>query len=213
MSGYGDLTMPATFPQVQSVSFRRRDSSPSAKPDFCFTDYDPDEVVEGRAMREHLRFAACYWHTMRNGLGDPFGAPTAITPWDDGTDSLDNARRRAEAFFEFLSKCRIGFYCFHDRDVAPVGASISQSEENLNRIADHLAQLQRATGVELLWGTANLFSDPDPKSFGVHQASRPTQTRARGAGGWKGSPGRLGPWSEQTPAQPAVPAQLVRLPG
>ncbi len=160
MSGYGDLTMPATFPQVQSVSFRRRDSSPSAKPDFCFTDYDPDEVVEGRAMREHLRFAACYWHTMRNGLGDPFGAPTAITPWDDGTDSLDNARRRAEAFFEFLSKCRIGFYCFHDRDVAPVGASTSQSEENLNRIADHLAQLQHATGVGLLWGTANLFSHP-----------------------------------------------------
>lgn len=152
--------MPSAFPQIQPVSFCGATQSTSGNRDLCFTDYDPDALVEGRAMRDQLRFAACYWHTMRNGLGDPFGAPTAITPWDDGTDSIDNSLRRADAFFEFLTKCRINLYCFHDRDVAPAGASVAQSEHNLSRVTDHLAQLQRATKVQLLWGTANLFSHP-----------------------------------------------------
>ncbi len=126
----------------------------------AFHHYDATALVEGKPMCEHLRFAACYWHTMRNGLGDPFGAPTAVTPWDDNSDSLDNARRRAEAFFEFLMKCQIDRWCFHDRDLAPEGASIKESEKNLDALVTHVAQVQGTTHRRLLWGTANLFSHP-----------------------------------------------------
>ncbi|MSR29455.1 MAG: xylose isomerase [Phycisphaerales bacterium] len=125
-----------------------------------FRHYDAEHCVEGKPMRDHLRFAACYWHTMRNGLADPFGAPTAETPWDDGSERVDNALRRLEAFFEFLSKCQIGRWCFHDRDLAPAGATIKESERNLDEVVRHAAQLQKSHGVELLWGTANLFSHP-----------------------------------------------------
>jgi len=97
---------------------------------------------------------------MRNGLGDPFGMPTALMPWDDGTDGLDNCRRRADAFFEFLRKCRIDFYCFHDRDVAPEGATLAESNKHLDVVADALEKAQQRTGKKLLWGTANLFSHP-----------------------------------------------------
>ncbi len=111
-------------------------------------------------MRDQLRFAACYWHTMRNGLGDPFGSATAQTPWDDGSESIDNAVRRADAFFEFLTKCQIDRWCFHDRDLAPEGETIAESERNLDTLVAHAAQLQQSTGRRLLWGTANLFSHP-----------------------------------------------------
>ncbi|MSR70126.1 MAG: xylose isomerase [Phycisphaerales bacterium] len=125
-----------------------------------FHHYNPSEIVAGRSMQDQLRFAACYWHTMRNGLGDPFGAATAQTPWDDGSASIENAKRRADAFFEFLTKCQIGRWCFHDRDLAPEGQTIAQSERNLDQLVAHVAQLQSATGHRLLWGTANLFSHP-----------------------------------------------------
>lgn len=133
---------------------------PRSRNPLSFRHYNPDELIEGVAMRDHFRFAACYWHTMRNGLADPFGGPTASTPWDDGTNSLDNARRRADAFFEFLVKCRIDRWCFHDRDLAPEGNSIEESQSNLDVLVKHVAGLQKSTGVRLLWGTANLFSHP-----------------------------------------------------
>lgn len=117
-------------------------------------------MIDGRSMRDHLRFAACYWHTMRNGLSDPFGLATAQMPWDDGSDSIHNAKRRADAFFEFLKKCQIGFWCFHDRDLAPEGKSTTESEKNLDELIAHVSILQQQTGVKLLWGTANLFSHP-----------------------------------------------------
>jgi len=127
-----------------------------------FRDYDPDSktLIEGRTARDHLRFAACFWHTMRNGLADPFGAPSAIMPWDDGSPSLDNARRRVDAFFEFLEKMRIDFWCFHDRDIAPEGRSLAESERHLHAIVEHCSQHQRSSSKRLLWGTANLFSHP-----------------------------------------------------
>ncbi len=145
-----------SFPDIAALKYEGVESKNS----LSFRHYDADEVVEGRPMREHLRFAACYWHTMRNGLADPFGAPTAQTPWDDGSESLDNAKRRADAFFEFLTKCQIGRWCFHDRDLAPEGATIAQSEKNLDALVLHVAALQRERGIGLLWGTANLFSHP-----------------------------------------------------
>ncbi len=133
---------------------------PKSKNPLAFKFYDPSAVVEGRPMREHLRFAAAYWHCMRNPLSDPFGSGTALMPWDDGSDSTENALRRADVFFEFLGKIGIDFYCFHDRDVAPERRTIAETEKAFDEVAARLKQLQSETGRRLLWGTANLFSHP-----------------------------------------------------
>ena len=87
------------------------------------SDFDvrPERMIAGKSMRDHLRFASCYWHTMRNPLADPFGVGTSQTPWDDGSQSVENACRRVGVFFEFLEKIDIDFFCFHDRDIAPEG--------------------------------------------------------------------------------------------
>ncbi len=111
-------------------------------------------------MKDHLRFAAAYWHTMRNELTDPFGVGTSLKPWDDRSNSLDNARRRAEVFFEFLDKLGLDFYCFHDRDVAPEGATLAESNRNLEALVETLQTLQAQLGKQLLWGTACLFTHP-----------------------------------------------------
>ena len=144
------------FPDIDPIPFVERSSNET----LGFRHYRPDDMVEGKAMRDHLRFAACYWHTMRNGLSDPFGAATARMPWDDGSDSLDNCRRRADAFFEFLRKCRLDFYCFHDRDIAPERSTLAQSNGDLDEIVSHFEALQKASGKRLLWGTACLFAHP-----------------------------------------------------
>ena len=153
-------TLPAmshdAFPGIDTIPFVER----SSKELLGFRHYRPDEPVEGKPMRDHLRFASCYWHTMRNGLADPFGAATARMPWDDGTDTIDNCRRRADAFFEFLRKCRIDWYCFHDRDIAPERATLAESNADLDKVVEHFEVLQRASGKKLLWGTACLFAHP-----------------------------------------------------
>jgi len=103
------------FPGVPKIKFE----GPKSKNPLAFKHYNPDELVEGKSMREHLRFAAAYWHVMRNPLADPFGGGTALMPWDDGSNSVANAQKRVRVFFEFLEKIDIDYYCFHDRDVAP----------------------------------------------------------------------------------------------
>jgi xylose isomerase len=148
--------MQQAFPFVDRVRYE----GPATRNPFAFRHYDPDASVAGRPMRDHLRFAACYWHTMRNGLGDPFGAPTAVMPWDDGTDAVTNCLRRADAFFEFLEKCSIDRFCFHDRDVAPELATLRESNAALDRVAEHLRGRMQASGKRLLWGTACLFAHP-----------------------------------------------------
>jgi len=111
-------------------------------------------------MKEHLRFSVVYWHTFRgNGL-DPFGSPTMVRPWEDGTDSVENACNRARVAFEFMEKLGAPFYAFHDRDVAPEGESLAQSHANLDAVVAVLKEEQQRTGIKLLWGTANLFSNP-----------------------------------------------------
>ncbi|MDI9402385.1 MAG: xylose isomerase [Limnohabitans sp.] len=144
------------FPEIHTVPFVERGSQEP----LGFRHYRPDEVIEGKTMRDQLRFASCYWHTMRNGLADPFGAATARMPWDDGSDTISNCLHRADAFFEFLTKCRIDFYCFHDRDIAPERSTLAESNADLDRVVDHFADLSRATGKKLLWGTACLFAHP-----------------------------------------------------
>jgi xylose isomerase len=148
--------MQQAFPFVDRVRYE----GPATRTPFAFRHYDADAVVAGRPMRDHLRFAACYWHTMRNGLGDPFGMPTAAMPWDDGTDAEGNCLRRVDAFVEFLEKCGIDRFCFHDRDVAPELGTLRESNAMLDRVAAHLKARADAAGKRLLWGTACLFAHP-----------------------------------------------------
>jgi xylose isomerase len=144
------------LPNIPKIRYE----GPSSKNPLAFKHYNPDETVAGKPMSEHMRFAAAYWHVMRNGLSDPFGGPTALMPWDDQSDSVDNALKRADVFFEFLDKIGIDYYCFHDRDIAPELNNLAQSNAALEKVTDHLLGLQRATGKKLLWGTACLFSHP-----------------------------------------------------
>src|SRR5271170_2726120 len=144
------------FPQVGSIAYE----GPKSRNPLAFKHYNPDEIVEGKTLREQLRFSVCYWHTFRATGADPFGAPTLQRPWDDGSESLDNARRRVDAAFEFISKLGAPFYCFHDRDVAPDGATLAEANKNLDAIVPHLKAAQERSGIKLLWGTANLFSHP-----------------------------------------------------
>jgi len=146
----------SAFPKIPVIGYE----GPKSKNPFAFKHYHAAEKIAGRTMRDHLRFAAAYWHCMRNGLADPFGAPTAQMPWDDGSNSLDNARRRVGVFFEFLEKTGIDFYCFHDRDVAPEGATLAESHRNLEAIVKTLKAEQKRTKKKLLWGTACLFAHP-----------------------------------------------------
>ncbi|MEX0329891.1 MAG: xylose isomerase [Puniceicoccaceae bacterium] len=137
-----------------------RYEGPGSKNPLAFKHYNAEELVEGKAMAEHLRFAAAYWHCMRNELSDPFGGGTALMPWDDGSDSLENALRRVDVFFEFMEKTGIDYYCFHDRDIAPEMNNLAESNRILEAVVDKLAEKQAETGKKLLWGTACLFSHP-----------------------------------------------------
>jgi hypothetical protein len=112
---------------------------PDSKNPFAFKHYDPESTIAGKSMREHLRFAAPYWHVMRNELSDPFGPGTAQMPWDDGSSSVENALQRVDVFFEFLEKMGIDFYCWHDRDIAPELNNLAASNEALDLL---LAKLQ-----------------------------------------------------------------------
>ncbi len=144
------------FPEVGRIGYE----GPESTNPLAFRHYNPEEVVEGRSMQDWLRFAVCYWHTFRGDGTDPFGAPTLQRPWDDGSNSVDNALKRVDVAFEFMSKLGAPFYCFHDRDVAPEGSSLAATNRNLDAIVARLKEAQNATGIRLLWGTANLFSNP-----------------------------------------------------
>ena len=111
-------------------------------------------------MKDHLRFSVVYWHTFRGSGADPFGPGTMQRPWDDGSETVENAVNRVRAAFEFLEKLGVPFYAFHDRDVAPEGASLAETNKNLDAVVKTLEQEQERTGIKLLWGTANLFSNP-----------------------------------------------------
>jgi xylose isomerase len=140
---------------------------PTSKNPLAFRHYNPDEVVEGKTMKDHLRFAVAWWHTFCGTGGDPFGPGCAVRPWDDGSNSLENALKKVDVAFEFMEKLGVPFYCFHDRDVAPEGKDLRESNKNLDAVVAKLKDAQARTGIKLLWGTANLFSN---KRF-VHGAS------------------------------------------
>ncbi|MSU23564.1 MAG: xylose isomerase [Opitutus sp.] len=144
------------FPRIKPIAY----AGPSATTALAFRHYNPDELVDGKKMSAHLRFSIAYWHSFRGTGADPFGPGTIQRPWEKGTDPVSIALTRLDAAFEFCQKIRAPFWAFHDRDIAPEGRSLAESNRNLDRIVAHAKDLQRATGVKLLWGTANLFSNP-----------------------------------------------------
>ena len=144
------------FPGIGRIEFE----GPGSDNPLAFKAYDPDRVVAGKTMEEHLRFAVCYWHTFCADGGDPFGPGTRVHPWRVGEDRMANARAKAEAASEFFTKLNVPFWCFHDRDIAPEGDSVAESEANLRELVDIAGVRQQATGMQLLWGTANVFSHP-----------------------------------------------------
>jgi len=148
--------MTPAFPTITRIPYE----GPASKNPLAFKHYHATELVEGKTMKEHLRFSVVYWHTFRNPLSDPFGAGTAVRPWDDGSPSVENAQNRARVAFEFMDKLGAPFYAFHDRDVAPEGKTLRESHKNLDAVVKVLKQEQKRTGIGLLWGTACLFANP-----------------------------------------------------
>jgi len=145
------------FPSIPKIAY---EGSRSTRP-LAFKHYDPSEDAGGgRSMKEQMRFSIAYWHSFRGVGSDPFGPGTIRRPWESGRDPLTVALRRMDAAFEFFVKIEAPFWCFHDRDIAPEGATLAESNRNLDRLVAHAKALQRETGVRLLWGTANLFSHP-----------------------------------------------------
>ncbi len=144
------------FPEINKIQYE----GPGSDNPLAFRWYNPEEIVEGKTMKEHLRFTVCYWHTFRGTGADPFGSGTMVRPWDDGSNSVENACNRARVAFESFEKIDVPYYAFHDRDVAPEGETLRESNAHFDAVADVLEAEQNRSGVKLLWGTANMFSHP-----------------------------------------------------
>lgn len=144
------------FDQINKIAYEGADSTNP----LAFKHYNASEVVLGKTMAEHLRMAACYWHNFCWNGQDVFGQGTFGRPWLEAGDAMAQAKAKADVAFEFFSKLSIPYYCFHDIDVSPEGNSIKEYINNFAAMVDVLEQKQAETGVKLLWGTANLFSNP-----------------------------------------------------
>ncbi len=143
------------FENVPKVNYEGIDSTNM----YSFKYYNPEEMIAGKSMKEHLRFAMSYWHTLCATGNDPFGSATMNRPWSN-EDEMQEARNKVEAAFEFMSKLQIPYFCFHDIDIAPEGKNIEESNKNLDEIAYLIKEKMNETGIKLLWGTTNLFSNP-----------------------------------------------------
>jgi len=144
------------FPGIGKIPFEGADSDNP----LAFKYYDADRKVAGKPLADHLRFAIAYWHSFCGSGADPFGVGPRPMPWMEGDDPMVVAGQRLDAAFEFITKLGAPFYCFHDRDLAPEGGSVAESASNLSALVALAKQKQEASGVRLLWGTANLFSHP-----------------------------------------------------
>jgi xylose isomerase len=142
------------FPGIKKIKYEGKTS----KNPLAFKYYDENRMVRGKSMKDHMRFAVCYWHTFCGTGADPFGPGTKSFPWLEAADPMRQARDKMDAAFEFVSKLGVPFYCFHDRDMAPEGRTIAESEKNLKELVKLAKVKQQDTGIRLLWGTANLFS-------------------------------------------------------
>lgn len=143
------------FNTIDKIPFEGRYS----KNPLAFKYYDAEQVVAGKPMKEHLRFALSYWHTLTGEGADMFGQGTFERPWDK-LEGLELSKARASAAFELMSKLGIEYFCFHDLDIAPEGNSLEEKFANLDVIVDHIEGLMKETGIKLLWGTTNAFTHP-----------------------------------------------------
>ncbi|MEA2552499.1 MAG: xylose isomerase [Fimbriimonadaceae bacterium] len=148
------------MPYFPEVPERVPYDGPGSKNALAFKAYDAQKVIGGKTMAERLRFAVCYWHTFKGTGADPFGAPTWIRPWDSNPDAMQRARDTIDAAFEFMGKLGVPFWCFHDRDIAPEGRDLAKTNSALEEMVRYAADKQAETGIQLIWGTANLFSHP-----------------------------------------------------
>lgn len=144
------------FSGISQIQYEGKES----KNPLAFKYYDPEKIVAGKKMIDHFRFAIAYWHSFGANGGDPFGNDTKDYPWLKAADPIEKAKIKMDAAFEFISKLGVPFYCFHDFDLVDEGNTIQESEKRLKTIVDYAKQKQNESGIELLWGTANLFSNP-----------------------------------------------------
>lgn len=163
------------FGDIERISY----AGPDSTDPLSFRHYQADEMVMGKRLEDHLRFAACYWHSFAWPGSDPFGGQTFERPWFG--ESLDNARLKADVAFEMFTALGVPYFCFHDLDMRPEGKSFAENTRNLQTMTDYLGEKMDASGVKLLWGTANLFShrrymsgaatNPDPDVFAFSAAT------------------------------------------
>lgn len=144
------------FKGIGAIKFE----GPQSDNPFAFKYYDENQVVAGKSMKDHFKFACAYWHTLCNEGNDPFGPGTKVFPWDADADPIQRAKDKMDAAFEFITKMGIPYFCFHDFDLVDEADSFSESEKRLDTITDYAKEKMNASGVKLLWGTANLFSNP-----------------------------------------------------
>ncbi|MFL2621196.1 MAG: xylose isomerase [Flavobacteriaceae bacterium] len=144
------------FKGINAISYEGKDSDNP----LAFKYYDPKKVVGGKTMEEHFKFAIAYWHTFCGQGSDPFGPGTQSFPWDQSKDPLKAAKDKADAAFEFITKMGFNYFCFHDYDLIAEAPTLIESEKRLSNIVDYIKQKQQESGVKLLWGTSNCFSNP-----------------------------------------------------
>lgn len=143
------------FKDIPAIQYEGKDTDNP----LAYRWYDENKMIAGKTMKEHLRFAIAYWHSFVGSGADPFGEPTHIFPWDKKTDAVERAKDKADAAFELITKLGMPYYCFHDVDAVDYTNDIADNEKRLQAITAYLKEKQSASGVKLLWGTANLFSN------------------------------------------------------
>lgn len=163
------------FKNIPQIQFE----GPESRNEFAFRHYNPEEVVAGKTLKDHLRFAVAYWHSFAWPGGDPFGGQTFDRPWFG--DALDLAKLKADVAFEMFDILQAPYFCFHDADIRPEGADFAENTRNLEAIVDYIGEKMESSSTKLLWGTANLFShrrfmsgaatNPDPDVFAFAAAT------------------------------------------
>ncbi|SHI24796.1 xylose isomerase [Leeuwenhoekiella palythoae] len=148
--------MSTYFKNIDPIKFEGKESDNP----LAFKYYDENKVVAGKTLKEHMRFAMAYWHTLNNKGGDPFGAPTETFSWDANPDPVIRAKDKMDAAFEFMTKLGLPYYCFHDVDLVDEAPSLGEFEKRIAAVVDYAKTKQQESGIKLLWGTSNLFSNP-----------------------------------------------------
>ncbi len=144
------------FKGISKINYEGKDSDNP----LAYKFYNPDQVIAGKTMKEHLRFSVAYWHTFAANGADPFGVGTAQRPWDGTSDAMALAKKKVEAAFELFEKLGVPFFCFHDRDIAPEGSTLAETNKNLDEIVSYIKEHMKSSDTKLLWGTTNAFGNP-----------------------------------------------------